>query len=87
MKSFINQAKNEEGFVLVIALLILVFLTIIGISATTTTQIELQISGNEKSYRIALPTWEAAAHSTERLWITICMILTTTYSLPLVASM
>jgi hypothetical protein len=54
MKISINQVKNEEGFVLVIALIILVFITIIGISATTTTDIELQIASNEKSRKIVL---------------------------------
>lgn len=54
MKIPINQVKNEEGFVLVIALVILVFITIIGISATTTTDIELQIASNEKSRKIVL---------------------------------
>ena len=53
MKLLINKAKNEEGSVLVVALLILVLLTIIGISATTTTNIELQIAGNEKFHKIA----------------------------------
>ncbi len=72
MKSFINQAKNEEGFVLVIALLILVFLTIIGISATTTTQIELQISGNEKSYRIAFYNADSGVYATPKL-ISACL--------------
>ncbi|MBL7175557.1 MAG: pilus assembly PilX N-terminal domain-containing protein [Desulfobacteraceae bacterium] len=54
MKISINQVKNEEGFVLVIALVILVFITIIGISATTTTDIELQIASNEKTRKIVL---------------------------------
>jgi hypothetical protein len=54
MKISINQVKNEEGFVLVIALIILVLITIIGISATTTTDIELQIASNEKSRKIVL---------------------------------
>jgi len=53
MKSFINQARNEEGSVLIVALLILVLLTLIGISATTTTNIEMQVAGNEKFHKIA----------------------------------
>ena len=53
MKLLINHAKNEDGSVLIVALLILVFLTIIGISATTTTNIEIQIAGNEKFHKIA----------------------------------
>ena len=44
---------NEDGSVLVIALIILVLLTVIGIAATRTSDIELQISGNEKFHRLA----------------------------------
>jgi Tfp pilus assembly protein PilX len=44
---------NESGSVLVIALIILVLLTVIGIAATRTSDIELQISGNEKFHRLA----------------------------------
>ena len=45
---------NEEGTVLIIALLMLVLLTVIGISASTISNIELQVAGNEKFYKIAL---------------------------------
>jgi len=40
--------SNDSGFVLVVTMLILVVLTLIGLSATRTTNIELQIAGNEK---------------------------------------
>jgi|LGOV01.1.fsa_nt_gb hypothetical protein len=40
--------KNEHGFVLITSLLMLTVLMIIGIAATNTTTIELQISGNDK---------------------------------------
>ncbi len=39
---------NEDGFILVITMLILIVLTLIGLSATRTTNVELQIAGNEK---------------------------------------
>jgi len=52
MKTFFDQAKKEEGSVLIVALLILVLLTIIGIAATRTGEIELQISGNEKIHKM-----------------------------------
>lgn len=45
-KSTIN---NEKGFVLITSLLMLVVLMIIGIAATNTTTLELQISGNDKA--------------------------------------
>lgn len=41
--------SNEQGFVLITSLLMLVVLMIIGIAATNTTTIELQISGNDKA--------------------------------------
>ncbi len=40
--------KNEEGFVLIASLMILVILSILGIMATRTTMVELTISGNDK---------------------------------------
>ena len=60
MKIFSNQLNNEEGTILVVALLILVLLTIIGIAATTTTDIETQIAGNERNQKIAFYAAEAA---------------------------
>ena len=48
-----NLLNNERGSVLIIAVLMLVLLTIIGISATNTTTTDLQIAGNEKTHRIA----------------------------------
>lgn len=42
---------NQRGSALIVALLMLVILTLIGISATTTTTFELQISGNDKLYK------------------------------------
>jgi hypothetical protein len=45
--------NNEQGFVLILALVMLVVLTIIGIAATNTTIIELQISGNDKTAQMA----------------------------------
>ena len=59
MKTFFDQAKKEEGSVLVVVLLILVLLTLIGVSATRTGEIELQISGNERTYKTAFYAAEA----------------------------
>ncbi len=50
--TIIHKCKdNEDGFVLVGALLILLLLVIIGVSATTNTSLELQIAGNERIYK------------------------------------
>jgi hypothetical protein len=45
--------RNERGSALVVALLMLVVLTLIGISASSTSTFELQISGNDKLYKMA----------------------------------
>lgn len=41
-------SNNEGGFILVAALIFLVLLVALGVSATKTTTIELQIAGNDK---------------------------------------
>jgi hypothetical protein len=48
-----QSIKNERGSVLVIALIMLVLLTVLGITATSTSNIELQIAGNERNYKRA----------------------------------
>ncbi len=44
--------KNEHGSTIIVAMLILVFLTIIGISAINTSSFESQVVGNEHRYQI-----------------------------------
>jgi hypothetical protein len=44
---------NEEGSMMVIALLVLVVLTLIGVTIATTTRVEVQIAGNERFHKIA----------------------------------
>ena len=53
--------KNENGSVLIVALIILVLLTLIGISATTTSEIETKIAGNERVFKRNLYLAEAGA--------------------------
>ena len=48
MKKLTKTINNEQGFVLIASLMMLMILLIIGIAATNTTTIELQISGNDK---------------------------------------
>lgn len=47
----INRLGDESGSVLVIALLLLAFLSIIGVSATTTSSIEVQIAANDRDFK------------------------------------
>ena len=53
MKTFFNQLKEEEGSLLVVAVFTLFILTLIGLAANTTTEIELQITGNQKMHKTA----------------------------------
>jgi len=55
------QMNNEDGFVLIVALLILLVLMILGTAATNTTTIELNIAGNEKVAKVNFYTAESAA--------------------------
>lgn len=47
----LNRLGNENGSVMVLALLMLALLSIMGVSATTTSTIELQIAANDKNYK------------------------------------
>jgi hypothetical protein len=51
--NFFSSFNNDRGSALVIALLMLVILTLIGISSTTTTTFELQIASNDKLFKRA----------------------------------
>jgi len=51
MHSFNIRLKNEEGNVMILAFILLVVLTLIGIFATRTAQIDLQVAYNEVPYR------------------------------------
>ena len=53
--------KNEEGSVMVLALIILVLMTMMGISMTTTSSIEVQIAGNNMIYKENLYKAEGSA--------------------------
>lgn len=51
--------KNEDGSVLILALVMLVLLTLLGIAATTTSIIEVQIANNDRLHKTAFYTAEA----------------------------
>ena len=62
-----QRFEDEQGSVLLVALLILVLLTIIGISATTDTEIETLIAGNERFHKIALYNADSGIFPTAKL--------------------
>ena len=47
------MVNNQKGFVLIVSMMMLLVLMVIGIAATNTTNIELQISGNDKASKMA----------------------------------
>lgn len=69
MKTSSLILKNNKGSVIIMAIMILVLLTIIGIAATSTSIFESQIIGNEHRYQIdfyvADSGWKEGAMSLE----------------------
>ena len=53
MQNIFSVVYNDKGSTLVIGLLTMVLLSLIGVSATTTSRVEIQISGNDKTYKEA----------------------------------
>ncbi|WP_136808409.1 pilus assembly PilX family protein [Desulfosediminicola flagellatus] len=60
-QTLLSRNSNERGFVLVTALLVMVILTLIGISTTINTSQELQIAGNDKLHKETFYAAEAGA--------------------------
>jgi hypothetical protein len=52
--------ENEKGSITVLAVVLLLLLTLLGIAATTTSSIEVQIAGNELRHNLAFYSAEAA---------------------------
>lgn len=53
--------NNQDGFALIAAMMFLLVLTVIGIAATNTTSIEIDIAGNDKLYKQNFYMAEGAA--------------------------
>ena len=60
MRSRALLSHNEAGIVLMLCLITLVVLTLIGVSTTTTSRLEGEISGNDKTYKEAFYAAEMA---------------------------
>lgn len=60
----LSKLKEEDGSIIVIALVVLALVTVIGISSTNTTSVELQIAANEKFQKIAFYSAESGWQST-----------------------
>jgi hypothetical protein len=55
------QLKNEKGSVTILAVILLVLLTLLGMAAIDTSSIETQIAGNEVRHKLAFYSAESAA--------------------------
>lgn len=68
MKPTSLYMKNESGSITVIAaVLILVIITLVGISAMDTTTVELQIAGNDQRSRIAFYNADAGVYTIPKI--------------------
>jgi Tfp pilus assembly protein PilX len=52
MQTIMKPLRNEEGSVIVVAMIMLVLLTLIGISSTNTSSTEVQIAANNQNYQV-----------------------------------
>lgn len=67
MKRSIFSFRNEDGSTLIIVVLILLLGTLIGIFATNTSTIEIQISGNDKFHKIAFYGADSGVYTVPKL--------------------
>lgn len=67
MKELFRRFSKQDGSVMLVALFILVVLTLLGILATTTTETELQIAGNDKFHKIAFQNADSGVYSTPKV--------------------
>jgi type IV pilus assembly protein PilX len=56
---------KQRGVVLVVSMILLLVITILGVSAMTTSKLELQMSANNKDRHVALQSAEAALRDAE----------------------
>ena len=60
-KSFARPLGNEDGSAIVLALMVLVLLTVIGIAGSNSTRTEMKIASNDKFHKITFYAAETAA--------------------------
>lgn len=72
-------ANNEEGFVLVAAMMVMVILLVIGLAATKSTNVEQQISANDRLEKQEFFNQETCLATTKMLsanWLTTAFVAT-----------
>ena len=66
MKIFESRLQSQRGAVLIVALLFLVILTMLGVTAMTGTTMEQRMAGNTRDLAVALQAAEAAMRDARR---------------------
>jgi len=65
MRGFVRrQVASDRGVALILAIVTLIVLTVIGIAALTSTNVELKVAAGEKAYNIALYNADASSSVT-----------------------
>lgn len=64
----IKRGRRQEGAALIVSLMFLVMMTLIGVTAMTSTNLEEKMAGNSRDYNLALQAAEAALRDS---WIHI----------------
>ncbi len=59
--------KNEQGFVLVMAMVALLMLVVVGISVMNTTSVEVEIAGNEKFHKMAFYNADSGVYMSPKI--------------------
>ncbi|WDN87649.1 hypothetical protein BuS5_00617 [Desulfosarcina sp. BuS5] len=67
MKQLKLSVCNQNGSVLLISVVILMLLTLLGIFATTTSTIEIQIAGNDKWHKMAFYNADGGVEASKEL--------------------
>lgn len=67
MMKMVAILRSEEGSALIVALLVLVLLTLVGIGANNTTSTDMQIAANQKFHKMAFYHADAGVYATPKL--------------------
>ena len=67
MDLLVSQRRNEDGSVLVAAVLFMIILTLIGMAAMNTSTVEKQIAANDKSKKIVFHVADSGVYAVPKL--------------------
>ncbi|MCF8035353.1 MAG: hypothetical protein K9K62_00635 [Desulfobacteraceae bacterium] len=67
MKFFLSRINNQDGSMILVAMMLLLILTIIGITSTSTTVVENRIAVNDQLHKIAFSNADSGLYATPKL--------------------